>query len=75
LAVIVFLKMSNLPFKLEQRPNAEFMSPNGFFNKIELMNLIFKVKFHSCVFKVRWWLNFRLLLILLAKRFIILEFN
>ncbi|KAL7075701.1 hypothetical protein ACQ4LE_005170 [Meloidogyne hapla] len=29
LAVRVFLKMANLPYKLEQRQNADFMSPTG----------------------------------------------
>lgn len=29
LAARAFLKMAELPFRLEERPNAEFMSPNG----------------------------------------------
>jgi len=29
LAVRVFLKMANLPYRLEQRQNAYFMSPTG----------------------------------------------
>lgn len=39
-ATRAFLKMVNLPFSLEQRPNAEFMSPTGQVPFLKLQNVL-----------------------------------
>ncbi|KAH7731652.1 metaxin 2 [Aphelenchoides avenae] len=39
-AVRAFLKMTGLPFRLEQRPNAEFISPNGKVPFLKLENTL-----------------------------------
>jgi hypothetical protein len=46
--------MAGLPFKLEQRPNAEFMSPTGFgkWKALDCLNFNFQEKFPFCECKI-----------------------
>ncbi|KAL3070120.1 hypothetical protein niasHT_039050 [Heterodera trifolii] len=52
LAVRAFLMMADLSFVLEQRPNAEFMSPTGEVPFLRLQNALCLFSFHALSIKL-----------------------